>query len=80
MLSRALGFLICVIALMLPHRLRVWFSEFLGWITQGVYYAYYGLLNYLVANVKQTKTDAVTITAPRSNVSADDETTEKELP
>ena len=53
MLSRAFGLLFCVIGLCLPHRMRIWFSEFLGWATQGVYYLYYGLMNYLLKELRQ---------------------------
>jgi len=33
--------------------MRIWFSEFLGWATQGVYYLYYGLMNYLLKELRQ---------------------------
>ena len=57
MLSRAFGLLFCVVGLLLPHRLRIWFSEFLGWATQGVYYLYYGLMNYLLTELRQADDD-----------------------
>ena len=71
MLSRALGLLFCVIGLCLPHRLRIWFSEFLGWATQGVYYLYYGLMNYLLKELRQA--DAAGDAVKDSNTAADRE-------
>ena len=53
MISRFFGWLLCVIGVLLPHRLRCWYSEFLGWCTQGVYFLYYGLLNFLLRELRK---------------------------
>ncbi len=53
MISRLIGLIICTFALLLPWRLRVYFSELLGWITQFIYYTYYGILNYLLRELKK---------------------------
>ena len=58
MLSRFFGLLFCFVGLLLPHRARIWFSEFLGWATQGVYYLYYGLMNYLLNELRQAEMTA----------------------
>jgi len=35
-MRRLLGLLLCVVGLLLPHRLRVLFVEALGWFAQGM--------------------------------------------
>jgi len=65
MLSRALGLIFCVVGLILPHRARIWFSEFLGWATQGVYFLYYGLMNYLLTELRQVDADRESASEPR---------------
>lgn len=55
MISRAIGFIICIIALALPWRLRVILSEILGWITQFIYYTYFGILNYILNEIRKAK-------------------------
>jgi len=52
MISKLIGLLICLISILLPWRLRVLFSEFLGWVTQTIYYTYYGILNFLLKELK----------------------------
>ena len=52
MFGKLLGFIVSVLGLLLPWRLRVIFSEILGWITQFVYYTYYGIFNYLLKELK----------------------------
>lgn len=51
-MSRFIAFVVCVIAVLLPWRLRIVFSEILGWFVQGAYFAYYGILNYLIRELK----------------------------
>lgn len=55
MLSRLIGFFLCLFALLLPWRLRVLFSEFLGWIIQGLYYTYYGIFNYVLTELRKSE-------------------------
>lgn len=55
MISRVIGFIICIIALALPWRLRVILSEILGWITQFIYYTYFGILNYILSEIRKAK-------------------------
>lgn len=55
MFGRAIGFIICVLALVLPWRLRVILSEILGWITQFLYFTYFGILNYILNEIKKSK-------------------------
>lgn len=57
MISRALGLIICLFSLILPWKARVLFSEILGWITQFIYYTYFGILNYLIREIKKSKED-----------------------
>lgn len=54
-MSRLIGFIICVLALFMPWRLRILFGEILGWITQFIYYTYFGILNYILAEIKKAK-------------------------
>ena len=53
MLGRAYIFIVCSFALLLPFRLRILFAEAIGWITQFVYFTYYGTLNYILKELKQ---------------------------
>ncbi|TDP54167.1 hypothetical protein C8D79_1459 [Bacteriovorax stolpii] len=55
MISRAIGYFICLLALILPWRLRVILSEILGWITQFVYFTYFGILNYILGEIRKAK-------------------------
>ncbi len=52
MISRLIAVFLCTLALILPHRLRCWLSEVVGWSLQGIYFAYYGLFNFLVKELK----------------------------
>ena len=52
-ISKFIGFTICIISLLLPWRLRILFSELLGWFTQFIYYSYYGILNFLLKELKE---------------------------
>jgi len=51
-MSRFIAFFTCCLALLLPHRLRCWFAEGLGWLVQGAYFMYYGLLNRLLRELR----------------------------
>ncbi len=52
MIKRWIAWLICVVAVLLPWRLRVWFASALGWGAQGVYWLYARILAVLVKNLK----------------------------
>ncbi len=47
--------LICLIGLALPWRLRVWYANLLGWITQGAYRVYQAVMKILVDNLQKGK-------------------------
>ncbi len=53
MISKAIGFTICLFAVLLPFRLRILFAEFLGWLTQLIYYTYYGIFNYILRELRK---------------------------
>jgi len=53
MFRTLIGFVICLIGILLPHRLRVIFSEALGWFLQVFYLAFYGTLNFLITELKK---------------------------
>jgi hypothetical protein len=55
MIGRFIGFVLSLIGLLLPHRLRIWYSSFLGWCTQALYFAYYGLLNFIIKELREAK-------------------------
>lgn len=55
MISRIIGLAICLFSLLLPWRARVVFSEILGWITQFVYLTYFGILNYILREINESK-------------------------
>jgi hypothetical protein len=57
-IQRALGFVICAIAVVLPNLLRNLFSELLGWITQFLYMNYYYLLRFMVKELEKAKAQA----------------------
>ena len=49
------AFIVCILALMLPWRLRVMFANAMGWTAQGVYFLYYSLIKYLLKNLQGKK-------------------------
>ncbi len=55
MISRFIGFMICLVGVLLPFRLRILFSEFLGWLYQGGNFFYYGTLNFLLRSLRTDK-------------------------
>jgi hypothetical protein len=55
MFGKYLGIFISLIGLILPWRLRVLFSEILGWITQFVYFTYYGIFNFILNELRKAK-------------------------
>mgnify|MGYP005648438195 CR=1 FL=1 len=54
MLGKIIGLFISLIGLLLPWRLRILFSEFLGWVTQLIYYTYYGIFNYILKELRES--------------------------
>ena len=61
MLGRWFAILVCCIALLMPCRLRMIFSEVLGWALQFLYFSYFGIFNYILKELQeeeQEKEDA----------------------
>lgn len=52
MISRLIGFIISLIGVLLPFRLRIIFSEIIGWLYQFCYLTYYGTLNLILRQLK----------------------------
>ena len=50
---KALAFTICLIGALLPWRLRVLYSELLGWIAQGYHYLFRSLVKLIVDEVRK---------------------------
>jgi hypothetical protein len=55
MIERSIAFMICLLGVLLPWRVRVVFSEILGWIVQHIYYSYYGILNFILKELKKAE-------------------------
>lgn len=55
MISRFIGILISLMGLLLPWRLRILFSEFLGWVTQAIYFTYFGIFNFILTELRKAK-------------------------
>jgi hypothetical protein len=53
--GKIIGFIISAIGLILPWRLRIFFSEVLGWITQFVYFTYFGIFNFILDELRKAK-------------------------
>ena len=53
MFGRVISFVICSFGIIFPFRLRILYSEILGWIFQFLYGSYYGLLNYILKELKE---------------------------
>lgn len=54
-MGRALGFLVCAVAVLLPWRCRILFAEALGWVTQFLYFTYYGIFNYVLSELRDSE-------------------------
>jgi len=54
-MRRWIAFVLCLIGVCLPWRLRVWYGKALGWWAQGVYWIYTGLLKMIVKGLKAGK-------------------------
>ncbi len=58
-MKRLLTLLVCLVGLILPWRLRVWYANALGWVTQGTYWVYQSVMRILVENLRKGKGDRV---------------------
>ncbi len=56
-LRKCLAFFICAIGVMLPWRLRILYSEVLGWITQFIYLNYIVILRFIIQELEKVKTE-----------------------
>ena len=54
-MRRALAFLICAVGALLPLRLRVLYSEALGWFAQYYHYLFRSLVSFIVSEVEKDK-------------------------
>ena len=54
-MGKVIGLIISFIGLLLPWRLRIFFSEILGWITQFIYFTYYGIFNFILSELRKAK-------------------------
>ncbi len=52
MLSRVFAFFVCLTAVLLPYRLRIIFAEFVGWVVQFFYGTYFGIINFILKELK----------------------------
>ena len=55
MISRFIGFIICIFAVLLPWRIRIIFAEIVGWFVQIFYGVYYGLFNFMLKELRKAK-------------------------
>lgn len=54
-LRKCMAFFMCLIGLLLPWRLRIIYSEVLGWLFQFIYLNYVTLLNFIIKELKKAK-------------------------
>jgi len=57
MFRRAVAFIICSFAIILPWRLRCLYSEALGWITQFFYFNYMAILKFILKELEKAKAE-----------------------
>jgi hypothetical protein len=57
-MGHLIGLVICTMGALLPWRARVLYSEFLGWITQFIYFTYYGILNFILKELREADNKA----------------------
>ena len=55
MIAKLYAFLVCLLAVLLPWRLRIVLSEILGWMTQAIYLSYYGIFSFILKQLKDEK-------------------------
>lgn len=49
---RFFAFFICLIGVFLPSKLRIYYSEFLGWVIQFLYMNYIYTLKFIIKNLE----------------------------
>jgi len=54
-MKRILAFIICFVGLILPCRLRIIYTEIIGWMTQFIYLIYFSILKFIVKNLIKQK-------------------------
>ena len=54
-MRRALAFFLCALGALLPLRLRVLYSEALGWFAQYYHYVFRSLVTFIVSEVEKDK-------------------------
>lgn len=52
-MRRALAFMLCAFGALLPLRLRVLYSEALGWFAQYYHYVFRSLVTFIVTEVQK---------------------------
>jgi len=52
-MKRVFALIICLIGVILPWRLRIIFTELLGWIIQAVYFVFYSILKFIIVNFEK---------------------------
>ncbi len=56
-MDRIIGFFVCLLAVLMPWRLRVIFSEIIGWLVQTFYFTFYGILNFILKELKKAENE-----------------------
>jgi hypothetical protein len=54
-MRRALAFMLCAFGALLPLRLRVLYSEALGWFAQVYHYVFRSLVTFIVKEVEKDR-------------------------
>ena len=57
MIAKMFNGTLLLIGLLLPWRLRILYSEILGWITQLVYFTYYGIFNFILSELRKAESE-----------------------
>lgn len=55
LLRKVIASVVCSIALLLPHRLRIIYCEILGWSMQLIFWAYISILKFIIKSLKVGK-------------------------
>jgi len=55
LLRRYIAFIICLIAILLPWRLRIIYSEAIGWVGQLLFFVYISIIRFILNEVKVKK-------------------------
>lgn len=54
-MKKLLALLVCCLAALLPLRLRIAFTEALGWLYQGLYFVAFRLARLLVRSLREPR-------------------------